>query len=451
MARPQILVIDQSNAFRKSVIKTLRPLQTEVTEAANGRQAIDMISENGYDVVLSSLEMPEFDGIDFCRRLKTDTKTQSIPVVITSGLDSDQKRDQAFHAGAAACVSKNDGPDHLLQVVEQILSQATFHRERLILVVDDSRTTLKIVRQGLKQAGFQVIVAQNGKEALKQLDHQRPDLIISDIDMPEMNGFELCSKMKSNPNWSGIPFVVMSANGDRSHMRRMLQEGAASYICKPFPIEQLVILVEKMLSDHFQLLFKEKERLDLERRFMISSITSLVQALEARDAYTRGHSEAVAEVVAAMAALTGSSAPEIEQVTIGGRLHDIGKIGVPDHILLKPGQLTEEEFAEIKKHPLIGEEIIKPIPSFADILPIISAHHERFDGKGYPNGLKGGQIHLWARMTAVADTYHALISDRPYRKGMPLSKALQIISDVSGSQLCPDCVALFFKWLDTRS
>jgi HD-GYP domain-containing protein (c-di-GMP phosphodiesterase class II) len=109
--------------------------------------------------------------------------------------------------------------------------------------------------------------------------------------------------------------------------------------------------------------------------------------------------------------------------------------------------LTEEEFAHIKKHPIIGANIIKSIPSFSDVIPIVLSHHERLDGKGYPHGLKGDKIHLWARMAAVADTYHSLTSDRPYRKGMAQGKALQIIEDVSGTQLCPDCLGLFFKWL----
>jgi len=191
----------------------------------------------------------------------------------------------------------------------------------------------------------------------------------------------------------------------------------------------------------------ERERLDSERNLMIASITSLITALEARDNYTKGHSEAVGRIVSGMLRIAGGSAKEIETVTIGGRLHDIGKIGVRDDILLKPGRLTEEEFAHIKKHPVIGANIIKSIPSFSDVIPIVLSHHERLDGKGYPQGLKGDNIHLWARMAAVADTYHSLTSDRPYRKGMAQGKALQIIEDVSGTQLCPDCVDLFFKWI----
>ncbi|HPB30925.1 MAG TPA: HD-GYP domain-containing protein, partial [Candidatus Sumerlaeota bacterium] len=134
---------------------------------------------------------------------------------------------------------------------------------------------------------------------------------------------------------------------------------------------------------------------------------------------------------------------EMDSLGIAGRLHDLGKIGVPDSILLKPGRLTEEEFAVIKQHPVIGASILGSIPSIKPLLPVILHHHERYDGKGYPDGLKGTQIVLWARMTAVADTYHALVSDRPYRRGMDRDKAISIIEEVRGTQLCPECVDVF--------
>jgi putative two-component system response regulator len=214
---------------------------------------------------------------------------------------------------------------------------------------------------------------------------------------------------------------------------------------KPFNVEQLVITIEKLLSDQILLLSKEKERLEIEQRLILASITSLCNALEARDSYTRGHSEAVSDIATKIAFQMGIGEGEIELIRLGGKLHDLGKIGVIDSVLLKPGKLTDEEFAIIKKHPVIGAEILRPVPSLAPIIPIVLYHHERFDGKGYPEGLQGSSIPLWARITAVGDTYHALTSDRPYRAGMPKDKALAIIQQVSGSQLCPDCVDVFIK------
>jgi HD-GYP domain-containing protein (c-di-GMP phosphodiesterase class II) len=190
---------------------------------------------------------------------------------------------------------------------------------------------------------------------------------------------------------------------------------------------------------------KEKERLDIEQRLMIESITGLVQALEARDPYTRGHSEAVGRILSELLKINGSRQSEVERARLAGRLHDIGKIGVRDSVLLKPGKLTDAEFSQIKKHPIIGARILGAIESLSDIHDIVLYHHERFDGKGYPHGLKGLEIPLLARITAVADTFHALTSDRPYRGGMSVEKALSIINEVKGTQLCPESVRLFWR------
>jgi putative nucleotidyltransferase with HDIG domain len=319
-----------------------------------------------------------------------------------------------------------------------------------VLIVDDSRSVRNLVSDGLLKVGFHVMTAENGKAALRMLGGRPPDLIISDIDMPEMDGFAFCQAIHSDPAMSGIPFVVMSSFADRGNMMRMIQRGASAYIVKPFNIDQLVILVEKLMSDQFLLLLKEKDRLDAERNLILASITSLVSALEARDSYTRGHSDAVSRIISGMAALSGATKMEIETVSIGGQLHDIGKIGVRDQVLLNPGRLTEEEFAHIKQHPVIGAEILRPVESLSEVVSIVMSHHERVDGKGYPHGLRGDKIPKWARMTAVADTYDALTSDRPYRKGIPQEKALQIIEDIRGTQLCPNSVGLFMRWIDSR-
>jgi len=292
-----------------------------------------------------------------------------------------------------------------------------------------------------------VETTKNGQEGLDFLRTTKPNLIISDIDMPVMNGFEFCETVHADAELATIPFIVMSANHDRAHMKRIIHHGAQAYLVKPFKIDEMTILVEKLLSDQYLILLREKERLDKEQTMILESIAGLITALEARDLYTKGHSEAVATIVSGMVHLAGDNAQNIERAEIGGKLHDIGKIGIRDSVLLKPGKLTDEEFTIIKQHPIIGANILKKVPSLADIIPIVMNHHERVDGKGYPQGLKGDEIPIWGRMTAVADTFHALVSDRPYRKGMPIEKALEIIEEVKGTQLCPDCVGLFMGWL----
>lgn len=447
----RILLIDDSASTRRGIRELLSPFNAEITEADNGRKGLSIVLEAGVDIVITDIDMPQMDGIEFCQRLKNNPATRGIPVIMVSAFDSNSDIDLGFQAGAWAYVAKRAARTELYETIKKVLSKSSFQRRQLIMAVDDSRFICHVVEDGLEQAGFQVITAKNGKKALELLKTTRPDLILSDLDMPEMNGFDFCQAVHDDAELAGIPFVVMSTISDRGHMKRVIHQGAAGYIVKPFNIDELVILIERLLSDQFQLLLKERERLDSERNLMLASIASLISALEARDAYTKGHSETVSEVLAEMAALMGASKQDLEIVTIGGRLHDIGKIGIRDDILLKPGPLTAAEFDIIKQHPVIGANILKPIPSLARIVPIVLFHHERMDGKGYPHGFSGLKIPLWARMTAVADTYAALTSQRPYQDAMPLARVLQIIKNVRGAQLCPECVDVFLQWINSTN
>jgi response regulator RpfG family c-di-GMP phosphodiesterase len=441
--QPKILIVDDSAIVRKALTRQLEQFGARVTQAEDGQQGVDAALAGGFDLVISDVEMPCLNGFGLCEKLKNAPETRGVPVIMLSSLDADKDVDQGFKAGAAAYVSKSEAKTQLIETIERVLAKSRFQRNRLVLVVDDSQTVRNLVTKALAEAGFQVAAAENGKSALRSIAFQRPDLIISDIDMPEMNGIELCKALRANPALAGIPCVIMSANSDRSTIRRLLYLGAAGYLIKPFNLEQIVIAVERLLSDHFLILLKEKERLDTERRMMLAGITSLIAALEARDSYTRGHSETVAALVEAMGRTMNIDAEEIEILGIAGRLHDIGKIGVPDSILLKPGRLSDEEMLIIRQHPTIGASILSAIPSINPLLPVILHHHERFDGQGYPEGQKGQEVMLWARMTAVADTYHALTSDRPYRRGMSHDQAMGIIEEARGTQLCPECVDAF--------
>ncbi|MBF0495560.1 MAG: response regulator [Deltaproteobacteria bacterium] len=450
MSETSILIVDDSLAMRRGLRQCINLPSAQLTEAVDGQEALELAAIRNFDLIITDIDMPRMNGIQLCKSLKTNPATKAVPVIMVSSFDSDEDIDRGFQAGASAYLIKNEARSSLMTTIQDVLPKVEFRGKRLILVVDDSLVIRRMVEDGLVQAGFRVLTAENGKKALEILQTTRPDFILSDIDMPEMDGFSFCQAVQANPDLVIIPFVVMSANSDRGHMMRMLRRGAAAYITKPFNLDQLVIMVEKILSDQFQLLMKDRERLEADRRMLLATITSLVSALEARDAYTRGHSEAVATILSGMASLMGATELEIETLTIGGRLHDIGKIGIRDSVLLKPGHLTDEEFAIIKQHPTIGANILRSVPSLAEVITVALHHHERFDGKGYPEGLAGQNISLWARITAVADTYHALTSDRPYRKGFMPDKAFQVLRDVRGSQLCPDCVDLFFKWITTQ-
>lgn len=442
---PRILIVDDSAIIRSVLTKQLELYGAEVTQAEDGEKAWEEALRADFDLIIADVDMPRLNGIDLCQRLKDNVITRGIPVIIVSSRDKDKDIDQGFKAGATAYISKSEVHNQLIETIEKVLTQSRFSHNHCILLVDDSATIRQIVSKALEETGFQVMTAENGNHALTSIKEKRPDIIISDINMPEMDGIEFCKRIHADPDLAIIPFVIMSTNSDRAIMRRMLGWGASGYLVKPFNVEQVVITIERLLSDHYLILLKEKERLDSEQKMMLAGITSLIEALEARDPYTRGHSEAVAKLIAQIGKQMNIGQETIDSMIVAGKLHDIGKIGVPDTILMKPGKLTDEEFSIIKKHPLTGVSILGSIHSLQPLLPTILHHHERFDGKGYPSGLKGEAIMLWARITAVADTYHALISDRPYRKRMSHDEATGIIKSVRGTQLCPVCVDAFLK------
>ncbi len=446
MDKPRFLIVEDQKNIRKFIASLLKPFKAMIVEAVDGKDGHDILSaDQEFDLIITDVDMPRMDGIKFCEWLKNEESTKSIPVIIVSSFDSDADVDRGFEVGASAYVSKGEAKEFLYETVESILSSSSFRKERSILVVDDSALVRQVVENFLLKAGFKVTTVENGRMALELLQKNDFDLILSDIVMPEIDGYALCEKVKKDPRLAFIPFVVMSVHSERRHMKKIIQRGAAAYIVKPFKLEELLILIERILSDQFLLLLKEKEKLALERDLILASITSLVKALEARDSYTKGHSDSVAKIVVEMAALHGTSEEEIERLNMAALLHDFGKIGVRDAILFKRDKLSAEEYDEVKQHPVIACNILQSIPSLADVVEVIRHHHERYDGKGYPDGKKGEEIPLWARMMAVADTFDAMSSDRPYRKGIEVDEIFKTLKSARGTQLCPYCVDLFFK------
>ncbi len=446
--KPIILLVDDSATIRAQYIEILKNLDASLHSAVDGQQALKMTELVPYDLVVTDIKMGRISGIELCRELRHNPKTRDIPIIIVSTFHSDGDVEIGFKAGASAYLSKRDAPRLLLKTVTEILWKYNYVRQRKILVVEDSRTIAKMLELSLAEHAFLVALAENGRVAKERLRVEQPDLIICDLIMPEMNGFEFCKWLKSNPKYSDIPFVAMSVDEDTATVQRIIQYGAAAFVLKPFSMNQLVPLIDRILSDHFKIILKERERLEAERSALVNSITSLVAALEARDTYTRGHSESVSVLATKMLARTAADKADLDLISIGGRLHDIGKIGIRDSVLLKPGRLTDDEYAHIREHPSIGKRILATIPSLERIIPITYSHHERWDGKGYPTGLKAAKIPFWARLVSVADMYDALTSDRPYRDGMSPSKAVDIIDSVKGSQLCPESVALFFEVIE---
>jgi len=446
----RILLVDDSEVFRGFVTRLLENTGVEIISATDGLHAMSLLDQHEIDVILTDIKMPYMDGLELCREVKAMRGRQSLPVVIMSSTDSEDEVEQGFLAGASAYVPKNMLQEELIPTLQSMLEHYRFTRDKTLLVVDDSASIRTLVMQGLIHAGYEVYGAENGSEALKFLESNKwVDLVISDLQMPEIDGYQLLREIIGNSLFASMPVIMMSSVSDSATMRRLTRQGASAYLVKPFHLDELLILVDRLLSQHFTILTKENERLESERVLMLGSIMSLVSALEARDPYTRGHSDAVSLILKGMAEVHGADKKVLELVALGGRLHDIGKIGIRDQVLLKEGRLDDEEYFHIKQHPSIGEAIILPIPSLSGIVPIVRSHHERWDGRGYPHGLSGTEIPFWARAAAVADTFDALTSDRPYRTGMGLDEALHIMQSLGGSQFCPEALDLFMTWIES--
>ena len=450
MNAPNILIVDESTIFRNVIKHVLEPLKLSFSEAKEGQIAFELISSQKFDLIITGIELPIINGLELCKKIKNNSETKSIPVIIVSSFDSSPDIEKGFLAGASIYISKTEIQYELLNTVKSLLSQAFFHNRHSVLIVDDSPSIVSLLEDGLSKSGFKVLTAGNGEEAKIVLENFTIDLIISDIEMPKCNGFELCNFVRNESNYSGIPFMAMSSLNDKRVLLKIIQRGAVAFIVKPFNVEHLIIQIDRILSDQFKILIAEKNRLEHDKSMMIASISSLISALEARDAYTKGHSENVARLASGLAEYMGYEKKDIELILIGGKLHDIGKIGIRDDILLKKGQLTEEEYDIIKEHTIIGANILKPIESLSDIIPIVLYHHERIDGKGYPHQLKGNEIPDWACITAIADVYDALTSDRIYRKAFSKEDAIQKIKTMSGSQLHPEFLNQFLLWLESK-
>ena len=322
---------------------------------------------------------------------------------------------------------------------------------RRILVVDDEEFIRALVRERLEIAGYSVEEACNGKDALSKLADSPFTVLLTDIRMPEMDGITfLREATKVYPEVAGI---VMSAHAELDTAVSALKIGACDYITKPFNFDILLITIEnairkkaleRELKDYQENLeIKVKEQTDLINQMYVRSIDALIKALEAKDFYTRGHSQRVTMYSVAIGKAMDIPRERIELLRQAAVLHDLGKIGIREAVLNKPGRLTEEEFKEITLHPEVAVRILEPIPFFKPLLPAILHHHERFDGKGYPSRIAGKDIPLESRIMAIADTFDAMTSTRAYRQALTLEAANTEILRCSGTQFDPDIVPVF--------
>jgi len=307
-------------------------------------------------------------------------------------------------------------------------------RVPVVLVVDDGEANRDLIEACLAGVDCQVRTAADGTSALKAIQASPPDLVLLDVQMPGMDGFEVCGRIKSSQASRLIPVVMITSLDETSDRVRALEAGADDYMTKPVDRVELVARVTSMLR-----LKNVYDSLDSAEHV----IFALAAAVEAKDPFTEAHTQRVAESARAVGARLGLGASQLETLYRGGLIHDIGKIGIPDAILLKPGPLSADEQVTMHLHPIIGETIVAPLRTGAGLLPIIRNHHEHWDGTGYPDRLAGTSIPQLARIVAVCDAFDALVNDRPYRARKTVEEALAILRGGAGRQWDPTVVDLF--------
>jgi putative two-component system response regulator len=308
-----------------------------------------------------------------------------------------------------------------------------------VLVVDDVPANRDLLQGYLDDLGYEVREARDGIEALDAVEAEEPDLILLDIDMPRLDGIAVCERLKAHLTRRLIPIVILTASNDRNTRLRGIAAGADDYLSKPFDSRELLIRTKVLLRQRAL-----NQRLDATEGVLFA----LARAVEARDRHTIHHAERVGRYAEAMGAAHGLTNEDGELLYQGGVLHDLGKIAIPDAILLKPGPLTAGEFATMRQHSVEGERICLSLRSVSHYLPIIRHHHERVDGTGYPDRLAGPDIPIGARITAIADGWDAMVSDRPYRAGLDEDEAVSRLRQGAGTQWDAGLVRVFLDLLD---
>jgi putative two-component system response regulator len=326
-------------------------------------------------------------------------------------------------------------------------------KQGVILLVDDEEMIRRLLSQKLSAEGYRCEPAANAEQALEKLKEAPIEMVILDIKMPGKSGVELLGEIKAK--YPDTAVIMATAIDDATTAIKCMKAGAYDYVAKPFNLDEVSFSVERALEMRRLALENRDYQLHLEQKVeeqsqkisasFFNAITALAYALEAKDVYTSGHSQRVTEISVAIARHLGLPEESIEKIRLAGLVHDIGKIGVRESVLNKSGSLSDEEFEHVRLHSETGEHILEPILDDKEILKAVRHHHERYDGKGYPDGLKGEQIPQLARIIAVADTFDAMTSERPYRKALTPEEACAEVKRCQGTQFYPEAADAFLE------
>jgi putative two-component system response regulator len=296
-----------------------------------------------------------------------------------------------------------------------------------VLIVDDYEANISALRQLLERQGYEVLTATNGRDALDLVHRERPDLVLLDVVMPGVSGLDVCATLKNAAETCLTPVVLVSALQERATRLEGLEAGADDFLSKPVDPQELYARVRTLIR---------LKRLTDDLESAESLFLTLGRFIEARDPYTVNHCDRLAQYATALGSSLNLDPSELDALYRGAFIHDIGKIAIPDRILLKKGKLTRDEYELMKQHPVIGDDLCRTVRLLDAVRPIVRHHHERLDGRGYPDGLAGDDIPLLARIVKVVDVFDALTTDRPYRKALTTAAALEIMRGDADAGWC---------------
>ena len=306
-----------------------------------------------------------------------------------------------------------------------------------VLIVDDYEANITALRKLLEGQGYEVLTATNGRDALDLVHREHPDLVLLDVVMPDVSGLDVCASLKNVAETCLTPVVLVSALQERATRIEGLEAGADDFLSKPVDPQELYARVRSLIK---------LKRLTDDLESAETMFLTLGRFIEARDPFTENHCDRLVDYATALASALNLDPADLDALYRGAFIHDIGKIAIPDRILLKKGKLTHAEYELMKQHPVIGDDLCRTVRSLEDVRGIVRHHHERLDGRGYPDGLAGDAIPLLARIVTIVDVFDALTTDRPYRKALAVGAALQIMHDDAKRGWCDP--ALFDTFVD---
>jgi len=450
----KILVVDDDIHMVRMLTIMLEAEGYSVASANNGQDALEKIKTDRPSLVLLDYMMPGMHGLDVLKEIKKGHG--DIDVIVVTGHGSEKVAVEMMKMGASNYIQKPFSREELLRAVRHTLLSRTRYEEDntnvRILAVNDDKAVLSFIKGALRGIG-EVVVTTDPLGALTRMGTEYFDIILSDVYMPQLDGIEFLKRARVlSP---GTRTIMITSSWDVDVARKAMKQGASDYIRKPFEPEELRESVSDLLAekkresfDRLKRQFENQELRATEQfEFTLGIVEALILALEARDHYTRGHSERVTEYSLEIGMEMGLSKREIDKLRHSARLHDLGKIGTEDTHLYKAGSLNQDETAMVARHPEIGCNILKSIRLMDEYIPGIRHHHERYDGSGYPEGLKGEAIPLIARIISAADAFDAMTSSRPYREGMDRGQALEELEKNRGIQFDPVVVDSFKRFL----